>query len=221
MCGRFARHQPIETILEHFGVGVIKATLSPRYNIAPGQPVPVLVQKQAIRLGELIWGLIPPQSKAIQTGPRLINARAETVDRKPAFSRAFVRRRCLVLADGFYEWKQSDTGKQPFYFTPASGQPFGFAGIWERWEDGKTQYQGCAILTRAAVALVRQIHSRMPVILPPAAARSWISPENNDKPRILKSLLEAGKAIRLRAYPVSPRVNSPQYDAPACIQPIE
>jgi putative SOS response-associated peptidase YedK len=219
MCGRFAQHQSIQTIIAHFGVGVIKTALSPRYNIAPGQPVPVLVQKQAIRLGELVWGLIPPQSKARQTAPRLINARAETVDRKPAFSRAFSRRRCLVLADGFYEWKQSDTHKQPVYFT--SGQPFGFAGIWERWGDGKRQYQGCAILTRPAVVPVQAIHSRMPVILSPAQARSWISPENNHQPAVLKALLDSGPRIKLRGYPVSPRVNSPRYDGPECIRPIQ
>lgn len=229
MCGRFTLTQPAEQIADAFNLPTAPP-LEPRYNIAPTQPAPAVViaggqPEREFRL--FYWGLIPSWAKDIKMGARLINARAETVAEKPSFRTALKRRRCLIVADGFYEWKRSETGKQPYYFyvgnskTPEARSPFGFAGLWEHWEsaDGDT-IDSCTILTTAANDLLRPIHDRMPVILQPQDYDLWLDP-TVQTPEVLQPLLRPLPADIMDSYPVSSRMNNARTDDPDCIQPLQ
>ncbi len=199
----------------------------PRYNIAPTQLVPTVLRtpnadrKQSPEHSDrqfqmLRWGLIPSWAKEPAIGARLINARAETVSEKPSFRAAFRHRRCLVVADGFYEWQRLERKKQPFYFRLQDGQPFGFAGLWERWEaaDGEV-IESCTILTTAANELVRPIHDRMPVILDRKDYDLWLDPMVQVEP--LQQLLRPYQSEAMTSYPVSPQVNKAENNSPECI----
>ncbi len=201
--------------------------LEPRYNIAPTQLVPTVLRTPKAdrkpspehsdrQLQMLRWGLIPSWAKEPAIGARLINARAETVTEKPSFRAAFRHRRCLVVADGFYEWQRQERKKQPFYFRLQDGQPFGFAGLWERWEaaDGEV-IESCTILTTAANELVRPIHDRMPVILDRKDYDLWLDPMVQVEP--LQQLLRPYQAEAMMSYPVSTQVNKAGNNSPECI----
>ncbi|MCX7673679.1 MAG: SOS response-associated peptidase, partial [Thiobacillaceae bacterium] len=168
----------------------------------------------------LRWGLIPAWAKEVKPAYSLLNARAESVASKPAYRDAFRRRRCLIPADGFYEWRQEGSGRQPYRFTLADGGLFAMAGLWARWcGPGGVVIESCTILVTAANELVRTIHDRMPVIIDPADYSLWLDPRLAD-PRSLEHLLRPYPAERMRAYPVSRRVNRADYDVPEAIEPL-
>lgn len=222
MCGRYSQTQPLRKVLPLFGVEPQEAPAdaSPRYNIAPTQSVPVVRASEAERhFAELRWGLIPLWAKDRAIGNRLINARAETVADKPAFRAAFRQRRCLVLADGFYEWRREGNRKQPYYFRRPHGEPFAFAGLWERWHSPEGELiETCALITTAANERVRPIHERMPVILTGEDCALWLAPAQN--PLLLERLLAPSAPELLDCYPVSSAVNRPGNDAPELIAPL-
>lgn len=227
MCGRFTLTQSAKGLAEHFLLDE-EFPLVPGYNIAPTQPVPVIRAGKTTKreFDYLYWGLIPSWSKDPTIGARMINARSETVAEKPSFRTAFKRRRCLIAADGFYEWQQSSpkkTGakKQPFYFQLQEHQPFGFAGLWEYWHspDGG-EIESCVILTTAANEQMQPIHDRMPVILSPDDYDLWLDPAVQSPDRLFP-LLSPYPAEQMRHYPVSTQVNNPGHDSPDCIVPLE
>lgn len=224
MCGRFSQRQSAEAIAQAFQVLEIPS-LTPRYNIAPTQAVATVLQnsqQEGRHLKMLHWGLIPSWAKDPKIASKLINARAETVAEKPSFRSAFRQRRCLVVADGFYEWQQQENKKQkqPYYFRFKDESPFAFAGLWERWEDpnGK-EIQSCTLLTTQANDLMRPIHHRMPVILSPKDYGLWLDPEVK-KPELLQPLLHPYPTEQMTAYPVSKLVNKPTNDSADCINSI-
>ena len=177
MCGRYTLKAPREAIAEAFDLADVPQLL-PRYNIAPTQAVPVVRLDRASgerEIALLQWGLIPSWADDPAIGNRLINARAETVAEKPAFRTAFKKRRCLVVADGFYEWKR-ENGKTPYYFRLKDSSPFAFAGLWERWEKGEEPVESCTLLTCEANGVVAPVHGRMPVILKPEDYARWLDP---------------------------------------------
>jgi putative SOS response-associated peptidase YedK len=207
-----------ETLARAFGVSGVPE-LPPRYNIAPTQSVPAVRLAGGERRMELLrWGLIPFWAKDPEIGYRMINARAETVAEKPAYREAFRRRRCLMVADGFYEWKKLNGGKQPYYFRLRSGEPFAFAGLWERWEGPDGPVESCALITTGPNAVVGEVHDRMPVILEPEDYGVWLEAEDPD---LLRSLLRPYSGDGLVAYPVGRRVNNPRNDEPSVIEPLE
>ena len=217
MCGRFTLSQSAEAIASVFQLNQAP-TLEPRYNIAPTQPVATVLQTSAHeRQFQLLrWGLIPAWAKDATMGSRLINARAETVAEKPSFRSAFRHRRCLVIADGFYEWRRQDGKKQPFYFRMQNQQPFAFAGLWEHWQDPKGEaINSCTILTTEANELLQQIHERMPVILNPKDYDMWLDPTMQIEQ--LQQLLQPYSSAVMTSYPVSTKVNKPTNDTPELI----
>ncbi len=220
MCGRYTLYTSPEQLAKHFQVQPLVA-LAPRFNIAPAQTVPAVRQGLAGReLVMLRWGLVPCWAREEKTGYRMINARAETVAAKPAFRTAFQQRRCLIPADGFYEWRPGPTGKQPYYITLKDGDPFAFAGLWEHWEaeDGHS-VESCTIIVTTANPLVQAIHDRMPVILDVQNYVSWLDTRRFNAAR-LEALLQPYPAERMQAWPVSPRVNSPKNSDAGCIAPL-
>ncbi|MFB2897163.1 SOS response-associated peptidase [Aerosakkonemataceae cyanobacterium BLCC-F50] len=222
MCGRYSFTQLAEAIADKFQVKEVPE-ISPRYNIAPTQQIAtVLVDSESSerQFKMLRWGLIPSWAKDAKMGAKLINARAETVAEKPAFRAAFKKRRCLILADGFYEWQTQNGEKQPFYFRLENGEPFAFAGLWEHWEKGEGEpIETCTILTTEANELMRPIHDRMPVILADKNYDQWLEPEAK-KIELLQSFLQPYPTEEMTAYPVSTKVNNPKNDRAECIQPI-
>jgi putative SOS response-associated peptidase YedK len=220
MCGRFTLATPGQTIAEAFELQSAPE-LKPRYNIAPTQPVAAIRTAGAGReLVMLHWGLIPLWSKDAAIGARMINARGETIAEKPSFRTPFRSRRCLILADGFYEWKRVGAGKQPYHICMDDRRPFAFAGLWDRWAAaGSEPVESCTIVTTAPNGVLAPIHDRMPVILPPAACALWLDPAVREKER-LQELLQPFDATSMRAYPVSPRVNNPRNDDRDCIAPL-
>jgi putative SOS response-associated peptidase YedK len=222
MCGRFRLARSKETLAEHFGAS-FDDDWEPRYNLAPGQRVPVVRQPPAEprRLASLLrWGLIPSWAKEAAIGYRLINARAETLAAKPAFRDALGRRRCLIPADGFYEWKKEGKSRRSFCFTLADGGIFAFAGLWESWRSAEGKdIESCSIVTTAPNALVAEVHDRMPAILPPESYDLWLDP-GFQKTETICDLLRPFEARQMRRYEVSPRVNLVANDDPACAAPV-
>lgn len=222
MCGRFTLNQAETVLRAAFDVEQVP-DLAAQYNIAPTQLVATVLynaQSKKREFQQLRWGLIPSWAKDSGIGVKLINARAETVAEKPAFRSAFQRRRCLVVADGFYEWQHQSGKKQPFYFRLQDGQPFGFAGLWSTWQSPQGEEIGsCTILTTAANELLEPIHERMPVILTPNHYNLWLDPLIQ-RPEPLQQLLLPYPAPAMTAYPVSTLVNKPQNNTPDCIIPI-
>ncbi len=200
--------------------------LEPRYNVAPSQPLlTVRLDRDGEREWALLrWGLVPSWAKDPGIGNSLINARSETAPEKPSFRAAFKRRRCLVPADGFFEWQRRNKGKQPYYITLKDGKPFAFAGLWEMWTGpGGEELQTCTLLTTEANELVQPLHDRMPVILAPQDFDLWLGkPGDADKEEItvLRHLLHPFPAEKMQAGPVSKSVNNPRNEGPECIEPV-
>lgn len=223
MCGRFTLRAPASVVAEQFGVLDAEA-LRPRYNIAPTQPVAVIRHPSENvgtprQLVMLRWGLVPSWATDPKIGNRLINARAETVAEKPAFRAALRRRRCLVAADGFYEWRRAGATKQPYFIHLADDRPFAFAGLWERWEGpDHTVLETCAVITTEANELMASIHDRMPVILSPDDYALWLDPAIQS-PERLQPLLRPYPSEAMAAHPVSTHVNNPRHDDPRCVVP--
>lgn len=222
MCGRFTMTIDPTQLQEAFPWADIPDDLPPRYNIAPSQPVAVIPNTGDNVLTMYKWGLIPSWSKDPAIGDRMINARAETLSEKPSFRNAVRRRRCLILADGFYEWKQIPgmKSKQPVYLRLNPYRPFAFAGLWEIWNapDG-SEVRSCTIITTQPNSLIEPIHNRMPVILPPEVYSQWLAPEDR-QPAQLNQLLVPYPSSEMVAFPVSRLVNSPQTDTPELIKPV-
>jgi len=226
MCGRFTLTAEMNTLQATFPWLNIPEGMAPRYNIAPSQPVAVVPNDGKNTLDFYVWGLVPFWAKDPKIGNRMINARAETLAEKPSFKSAFRRRRCLVLANGFYEWQRkpnasgskSTGAKTPMYIKMTSGEPFAFAGLWETWNapDG-SRLISCNIITTEPNELVSQIHNRMPVILPTTAYQTWLDPHER-APSELSSLLKPYPSNQMVSYPVSKQVNNPTNDLPTCIQ---
>lgn len=217
MCGRYSLTADAEELARRFEFASDWRDLVPRYNIAPTQQVLAVVGGDDRRAGLMRWGLIPHWAKERKSGRPLINARAETVAERPAFRAAFRRRRCLVLADGFYEWQQTGGGKRPMRIVLESGEPFAFAGLWSVWTDPEgRRIPSCAIITTEANELVRPIHERMPVILPADAEAFWLDAEVDD-PGALGSLLTPYPIEEMDVYEVSSLVNSAANDGPEVI----
>lgn len=219
MCGRYSLSQSVETLASAFQLEDAP-DWSPRYNIAPTQAVPTVSHStSAERQFRLLrWGLVPSWSKDLSIGAKLINARSETVAEKPSFRSAFKQRRCLILADGFYEWQRLNGKKQPHYFQLNENQPFAFAGLWEHWQREDESIASCTILTTQANEVLQPIHDRMPVILAPENYDLWLDPATPAER--LHSLLHPYAAEAMKSYQVSPLVNSPRHDRPECINSL-
>ena len=221
MCGRFTLALDRDGLQQAFPDFTFPAEMAPRYNIAPTQPVSVVPNNSQNTVEFFNWGLIPSWAKDPKIGNRMINARSETLAEKPSFRAAYKRRRCLVLADGFYEWQRvpGRKTKVPVHVRMASDEPFAFAGLWESWHspDG-SNILSCAIITTTPNEMLEEIHNRMPVILPPGAYQAWLDPEEK-APGALNGLLRPYPASEMKAYPVSTLVNSPKNDAPELIVP--
>ena len=221
MCGRYTLTTDPQALAERFQVSLEGLELRPRYNVAPSQPVLAVVWEGGRRRARLLrWGLVPHWARDLLPRARTVNARAETVDRRPAFRDAFRQRRCLVLADGFYEWSRRDGRRRPYRVVLRSGEPFGMAGLWDVWRspDGEA-VATCAVVTTEANETVASIHHRMPVILPQEAEGRWLDPRTDAS--TLRGLMVPYPAEAMRAYPVSGRVNSVENDDPDCLRPIE
>ena len=219
MCGRYTLASPTERLAEEFGVNASSIELSPNYNVAPTQGVAAVLEEGGQRRLEVLrWGLIPPWADDPGIGSRMINARSETAPGKPSFRRAFRERRCLIPADGFYEWQRTNGAKQPYYIHMEDGRPFAFAGLWESWsKGGEGEVRTCTILTTGANALVGGVHDRMPVILAHDAYDVWLDPASERDE--LTGLLAPYPVDEMEAYPVSRFVNSPSNNDPRCIEP--
>ena len=215
MCGRFAFYSPSEAVAALFGVPA-SPIVEPRYNIAPTQFVASIRRSEDQRneLTMLRWGLVPFWAKDPAIGNRMINARAETVAEKPSFRNAYRKRRCLILADGFYEWRKEGDGKTPFFISLANGQAFAFAGLWEQWQSKETEeiLQTTTIVTTAANDFLSQVHHRMPIILEPENSTRWLDGELD-----LLDEVTVGSPP-LRAWPVQRTVNNARNEVPELIE---
>jgi putative SOS response-associated peptidase YedK len=221
MCGRFTIRSSGEAVAEEFSLPEVPDLLH-RFNVAPGQAVAVVRQEprgERRELAFLRWGLIPAWADAPSVGDRLANARSETAAAKPSFRRAFRSRRCLVVADTFYDWQRTDWRKQPYFVGLKTDRPFGLAGLWERWEKGGGPVESCTILTTEANELMRPIHERMPVIVPPDQYGLWLDPRCQDTDKLAK-LLRPYPSKDMFAYRVRRLVNNPRNDVPHCVEAI-
>jgi len=221
MCGRFSLKANPNELMETFPGFEFPDELSPRYNIAPTQPVAVVANNGQNKVEFFHWGLIPAWAKDAAIGNKMINARAETLAEKPSFRTAYRRRRCLVLADGFYEWRKEagSKTKTPMYIGLDSGKAFAFAGLWEMWRPKEGEaILSCTIITTTPNELLEPIHNRMPVILKPEDYALWLSTQEQ-APDQLSALLAPYPAAMMRAYPVSKLVNDPKNDSPECVVP--
>lgn len=226
MCGRFVAASDPEGLVRFFVVDERQGEeLPPRYNVAPTQQVYAVAEHDDARhLVTFRWGLIPRWAKDAKIGSKLINARAETAHEKPAFRSAFTKRRCLIPADGFYEWKKQESGgKVPHFIHPAEAERFAFAGLWESWRDPEDPdgepLRTCVILTTAANQRLRALHDRMPVILPAEVWDAWLARDHDDVDA-LRGLLRPAPDDAVAFHPVSTSVNRPSVDHPGLIEPV-
>lgn len=224
MCGRFAFFSPKEAVIAAFGVN-FDLEVRPRYNIAPSQDVIILLSGPSGQTvaGECRWGLVPFWAKDPAIGNRMINARAETIGEKPAYRQSFSRRRCLVLASGFYEWRKEAHGKTPYFISRADGQPFGMAAIWDEWsrdgnESRKAVLRSCAIITAPANEFMQKLHDRMPVMMDGSRLEKWLSPDS--QPADLHHELLQAQTTGLDAWAVSRTVNNPINEGPELIAKV-
>ncbi|MDT8446728.1 MAG: SOS response-associated peptidase [bacterium] len=220
MCGRYALSKTLEQLEAAFSEIDFDPSIVPRFNVSPGQEVLSLAKDRVpnqYQAGWFEWGLIPRWAEGPSAKP-LINARCETLHEKRSFKESFSKRRCLVVADGFYEWKKSSEGKKPFLFQLTDGEPFVMAGVWDCWTapGGKSERLSCAILTTEANELVRPLHHRMPVILRAKDFRRWLDLEPADLPNIFRPF----DASQMKAFEVSRAVNNPSNDRPDMIEPV-
>jgi putative SOS response-associated peptidase YedK len=217
MCGRYSFILEDEMIRERFGITVRSAIYKARYNCAPTQKLAVISNENPGELSLYRWGLIPFWAKDPTIGNKLINAKSETILEKPSFKNSFKSKRCLVLSDGFYEWKK-DTGKIPYRITRRDGSAFSMAGIWDKWiNQDSEEIHSFAILTTVSNSLMEKIHDRMPVILDIETEKKWIENISQEE---LVSLLKPCSASSLLAFPVSTLVNSPRNDSPEILKPV-
>lgn len=218
MCGRFSRKATLQAIVDEFEIEEVSGTIEPSYNIAPGQEIAVILKDESRKLGLLKWGLIPAWSKDPKIGYRMINARAETLAEKPSFKHPLRRKRCLIVADGFYEWKKEGKQKIPMYIFLKDQKPFVFAGLWDTWTspEGK-KISTCTIITTEPNKLLKKIHNRMPVILPKEHIEDWLDRSVEDEQRVLP-LLQPYRDDEMDVYEVSRLVNSPKNNTPECIK---
>lgn len=223
MCGRYRLSRKKQILEEYFDCVSGQEDWSPRYNIAPTQPIPVIRQNphEPVRTLSLMrWGLIPSWAKNVSTAASMFNARSEAASTKPAFREPLRFRRCLIPADGFYEWRRTDGAKQPYCFEVNEGELFAFAGMWDQWKDGGGQIvETCAILTTTPNAVTSVVHDRMPVILEADAYDLWLDPAMKDV-RAVSKLLRPYDARRMRSYPVSTRINHVANDDRECSMPL-
>ena len=224
MCGRYTLTKTGDAIARTFSLSQPPEP-KPRFNIAPTQPVAAIAHSTSAQPASsreyriFQWGLIPSWAKDPAIGNRMINARAETAAEKPSFRAAFKRRRCLVIADGFYEWKREGKQKQPYYIQMADEDLFGMAGLWEVWESGDGSYiESCTILTTEPNELMQPIHNRMPVIISPEDYDLWLDPQQQRN--ALQPLLRPYDPEQMRSRPVSKTVNNPRNETPECIEPV-
>ena len=217
MCGRYSLSASSETIVEHFQL-LRQLRFQPSYNIAPSQKILSIVEldDQSRKAVKLFWGLVPSWSKDTKNSSHLINARAETVREKPSFRAAFKHRRCLIPADGFYEWAKNADRKQAFHIHRADNQLFAFAGLWEQWQHETDTLYSCTIITAAATELMQPIHDRMPVIIPQERYHQWMDKSAN--PEQAFALLDNAAYTEMTTTPVSDWVNNPRHDDERCIQ---
>ncbi len=223
MCGRVTLRSDISVVGEEFGIRGEHALhgFKPSYNLSPGRDVLAVVRNGENRLALFRWGLVPSWAEDPSIGNRLINARAETLAAKPAFREAFLNRRCLVVSDGFYEWKKERGRSVPFFITMKDGKPFGIAGLYETWRapDG-CDIATCTVITTDSNGLLRPLHDRMPAIIPAQERDAWLDPGTKD-PRALATLLKPFGEENMEAYEVSTLVNSAAHDSPECIRPLK
>ena len=221
MCGRFTITLEPAFFQQELDLGKVPSEWTPHYNVAPGQNIPVVRNPNTRNVEMLHWGLIPFWAKDKSIGYRMINARSETIREKPSFRNAFKQRRCLILADGFYEWQKpatKGTPKAPFRFTLAGNQPFTFAGLWDTWRDeNEKEIQSCTIITCPPNELIKKIHNRMPVILDKNECWKWVENESLDS---LQKMLKPYEAEKMIGYPVSQLVNNPRLDSQEVIKPL-
>jgi putative SOS response-associated peptidase YedK len=224
MCGRYRLSRRKQFVEEYFDTASDESEWTPRYNIAPTQPVPVIRQnpKEPRReLSLMRWGLIPSWAKDMSGAAMMINARSETAATKPAFRDPLTSRRCLVPADAFYEWKRTGKAKQPYCFEVNDGELFAFAGLWDRWKDPSGEWvKSCSILTTTPNAVTSSVHDRMPVILDRADYDLWLDPGMTNV-EVVSEMLKRYDARLMRCYPVNSRVNHVANDDVACSEPIE
>ena len=219
MCGRYTLTVDENAVLERFDLQSSQAPHEPRFNIAPTQVVPVVLNDTPQQLSTVQWGLIPSWAKDPSIGSKMINARAETLTEKPAFRNAFKRRRCLVVADGFYEWRKDGTAKTPMFIHLKSGEPFALAGLWELWKPPEGEWvRSCTIITTEPNELMATIHNRMPAILTRENERAWLDGEADQVE--LMAMLKPIDPNQMEAYEVSRRVNTPNNDDAALVKPV-
>ena len=210
MCGRFSLTiAESQTILHRFGLKKIAFDLKPRYNIVPSQQIAVILNESSENLTEATWGLIPHWAKDESTSYKMINARAESINEKPAYKEPFEHKRCLIIADSFYEWNS----KKPYRMMMKDEGLYSYAGIWDRWKDRTT----CSIITTTPNELMKKIHIRMPVILPKEQEKKWLS---QIKPEEALTMLKPFDATQMKAYEISPLVNSVKNESPDVIKPL-
>jgi putative SOS response-associated peptidase YedK len=219
MCGRFTLTANPQVIRDMFDLASMPSVMTARYNIAPTQPVAVITNDEPSQLTFHRWGLVPSWAKDVSIGNKLINARSETAREKPSFRAAFKRRRCLIPADGFYEWTKGESGKIP-HFIHLDGRPvFAFAGLWEVWHSPEgDELRTCTILTTAANDFMKPLHHRMPVIVPPADYAAWLEPDEQPA-GVFQALMKQYDSAQMAEYEVSRAVNSSGKDAPELIEP--
>ncbi len=224
MCGRFTLFLSVAEITDEFEVYDVDWVQDPSYNIVPGQNIAGIIKKHDTKsLTTLRWGLVPHWAKEEKIGYKMINARAETLTHKPTFSRPFKTQRCIIPANGFYEWRKEDWGRKkiPFYLHLRSGKPIGFAGLYDIWksQEGKI-ITSCTIITTKPNTLVEQLHNRMPVILESDKRELWLDKTIQD-PKELMPLLKPYDAKEMEMYEVTSKVNSPKFNRPDCIKPVK
>jgi len=226
MCGRFARYSLSRELERYFNALPPSFEIQASYNVAPTQEIPVIVQLEDARhIKKRHWGLVPFWAKDISIGSRMINARVETLSSKPAFKAALKHRRCLIPANGFYEWAGKEGNKQPYFICLPSGEPLAFAGLYEIWEHKEAPpdagpYKSCTIITMDASDAVKDIHNRMPLILNPEAYEEWLDPGNKE-PAKMEELLMTKHVKELRSYPVSKLVNNAGNNSKDCMEPMK
>ena len=224
MCGRFVGFRSLEELKDIYPIDRAACEVVANYNVAPSQEVLVLVKYAGENwLDRFHWGLVPFWAKDISIGNRMINARSESIAEKPSFRNAFKKRRCLILADGFYEWKGEKGHKQPVFITLPDKKPFAFAGLWESWNNKDAEeavYKSCTIITTRASESIRDIHHRMPVILKAEVYEHWLEPANQNITE-LEGILKDDICTEFVSYSVSKQVNSTRNNDPSCVEPTK
>ncbi len=223
MCGRFIGYRQLDELQQFFPIDRANCDVAANFNVAPTQEILAIYTYEGENwLDRFHWGLVPFWAKDPSIGNRMINARAETIAEKPSFKNAFKKRRCLIIADGFYEWKGTKGQKQPMLITLPDKKPFAFAGLWEIWYKNKQApaYRSCTIITTEASASIREIHHRMPVILKPEVYKDWLNPQYQNTEN-LKHILAVERLTELTSYPVSKQVNSARNNDLSLLDPIK